>query len=84
MEMNEKEIMALLKSEITIPLIWSIGVTNNPGKEKEDRGNPEYWRQWEADDEMTARRIERHLLDNGCKKAWSNGNSHDARHIYAF
>lgn len=47
--------------------IWTIGVTDDPGRRKEEHGNPKYWMQWDADSETEARNVEKYFLDKGMK-----------------
>ena len=46
---------------------WTIGISENPTQRKIEHGNPPGWCHWEADNENTAREVERHFLDLGCK-----------------
>ena len=46
-------------------LLWTIGITDNPGRCKDEHGNPNTWHDWVADSEEQARRVEKRFLDKG-------------------
>lgn len=62
--------------------IWTIGVTDDPGRRKTEHDNPQYWMQWDADSETAARNVETHFLDKGMKG--SGGGPGKADYVYIF
>ena len=46
---------------------WTIGITDDPGRRKDEHGNPVGWRSWEANSELTARLVEHGFRDKGMK-----------------
>ena len=61
---------------------WTIGITNDPDRRKEERGNPQNWFQWQADSEQDARSIEKHFLDKHMFGAPGGGESPDWVYIF--
>lgn len=62
--------------------IWTIGVTDNPQKRKEEHDSPKYWHQWSASTEQAARDIEACFLKKGCKGGTGGGGN--ANYVYIF
>ena len=61
---------------------WTIGITDNPGRSRAERGNPASWRSWQADSEFTARRVEQGCRDKGMKGSTGGGTA--ATYVYIF
>ena len=61
---------------------WTIGITDDPGRSRAERGNPVGWRSWQADSEPTARRVEEAFRDRGMKGGPSGGSA--PRYVYIF
>ncbi|MBA7579355.1 hypothetical protein ES708_21225 [subsurface metagenome] len=62
--------------------LWTIGVTDDPNKRKEEHGNPKYWHQWDADSEQQARNVESYFMDKGMKGG--TGGLGSADYVYIF
>ena len=54
---------------------WTIGITDDPGRRKAEHGNPASWRSWQADSELTARRVEQGCRDQGMKGSPGGGTA---------
>ena len=81
--MTEQEIKTAIEGYIGESYsAWTIGVTDDPDRRKQEHGNPQYWYQWNASTEDAARRIEDHFLDKGCKGG--GGGKGDANYVYIF
>ena len=61
---------------------WTIGITDQPGRSRAERGNPASWRSWQADSEFTARRVEQGCRDQGMKGSPGGGTA--ATYVYIF
>lgn len=62
--------------------LWTIGVTDDPARRKEEHGNPKYWMQWNADSETAARNVEAHFIAKGMKGGTGGGAK--ANYVYIF
>ena len=62
--------------------IWTIGVTDDPVRRRDEHGNPGAWRYWDADTETVARNVEKHFLDRGMKGGGGGGGRAD--YVYIF
>jgi hypothetical protein len=82
--MTESQLKATIerKRGNTSYSIWTIGVTDDPERRKEEHNNPRFWSHWPADSEAVARRVEKHFLDKGMKGAPGGGGSAD--YVYVF
>ena len=61
---------------------WTVGVTDEPGRRREDHGGPTktpQWREWDAYTENDARYVERHFLRLGMR-----GGPGRADYVYVF
>ena len=61
---------------------WTIGIADDPGRSRAEHGNPASWRSWEADSEITARRVEQGCRDRGMKGSARGGAA--ATYVYIF
>ena len=61
---------------------WTVGITDNPGLSRAEHGNPAGWRWWQADGEITARRVEQGCLGKGMKA--SAAGAAGATCVYVF
>jgi len=61
---------------------WTIGITDNPNRRKEEHNNPKFWMQWGADTETIARNVEKYFLDKGMKGDTGGGKS--PNYVYIF
>ena len=61
---------------------WTIGVTDNPEERRREHGNPTTWKQWNADTEQTARKVESHFHSQGMKGG--TGGLGNADYVYIF
>lgn len=64
------------------PRAWTVGITDNPGRRKQEHGRPPRWMAMHADSEATARSVERHLLGLGMKGGM--GGPTGGRYVYIF
>lgn len=65
--------------------IWTIGVTDDPDRRKEEHGQEhsvKYWVQWRSDSETAARNVEEYFLDKGMKGGTGGGGTAD--YVYIF
>jgi predicted GIY-YIG superfamily endonuclease len=64
---------------------WTVGVTDDParrkGEHEQEGEDTSCWHQWDASTEETARQIEKHFLDKGCKGGTGGGS---ANWVYIF
>ena len=78
----EGRVMSAEKKDYSI---WTIGVTDNPSRRKEEHGkdhNVKYWMQWEADSETAARNVEEYFIAKGMKGG--EGGKGSADYVYIF
>lgn len=75
-----------LKIGSTSYSIWTVGVTDDPDKRKQehhnDGENVTYWTQWRTDTEKVGRDVEKHFLDLGMKGGTGGGGR--AGYVYVF
>lgn len=79
---NESGIIKEIESKAHIYTNWTIGITSDPERRKQEHGNPFTWYQWKASSEGSARRIERYFLDKGMKGDAGGGDY--PTYIYIF
>ena len=70
--MNEDEIKQAIEYRVNkIYSLWTIGVTDDPERRKEEHDreskNTKFWRHWEADTEAIARSVESCFKAKGMK-----------------
>lgn len=53
---------------------WTIGITDDPDRRRNEHGNPRPWHEWEAHSEKIARNVEAYFLDKGMKGAGGGGD----------
>ncbi len=68
---------------------WTIGVTNDPERRKEEHRNAGkriyWWTHWRANSEAEARKLEQYFLDKGMKGDTGGGNPRDKPdNVYIF
>lgn len=85
--MRETEIIQVIEKRVasskTIDYkIWTIGITEDPERRKEEHGNPTYWMHWKADTETIARNIEAYFLKKDMKGG-TGGGEHPT-YVYIF
>ena len=82
--MSEATIKAQIEKVVgnTSYSAWTIGVTDNPSRRKEEHGNPSHWHQWNADSEQAARNVESHFLSKEMKGG--SGGLGRADYVYIF
>jgi hypothetical protein len=65
---SETEIIAEIEKIVgTYTSYWTIGITEDPDRRKQEHGNPVLWHHWDAVLELTARNIEKYFLAKGMK-----------------
>lgn len=47
---------------------WTIGLTDDPSRRINERGNPAYWNDWQANSELDAQEIFDHFTNLGMQK----------------
>lgn len=62
---------------------WTIGVTDDPARRRSQHGNPKIWRDWNANTENVARRIEAYFINNKGMKGGGGGPG-GANYVYIF
>ena len=62
--------------------IWTIGITDDPERRREEHNDPKYWKHWKADTETIARNVEKYFLDKGMKGDTGGGNT--PNYVYIF
>ena len=82
MGLSKVQLIAEIEKRIFTFEGWTIGVTENPTQIREEFGTQPGWYQWEADSENTAREVEKHFLDKGCKGLI--GNVDRPQWVYVF
>ncbi|MBA7664082.1 hypothetical protein ES703_72133 [subsurface metagenome] len=80
--MTESAIKSAIEKKVTTYSAWTIGVTDNPTRRRDQHGNPKDWHQWDADTETAARNVEKYFLDKGMKGDVGGGGSAD--YVYIF
>lgn len=80
--MTEQEIKTAIEGHIKSYSVWTIGVTDDPDRRKQEHDNPQCWHHWNAPTEDAARRIEKYFVDKGCKG--DTGGGGDADYVYIF
>ena len=85
--MKESEIIKAIEQRVKSAetkkySIWTIGITDDPARRKEEHGNPKYWMRWKADTEAIARKVEKYFIAKGMKGA--TGGGEHPNHVYIF
>ena len=86
--MNEAQLKSAIerKRGSTSYSIWTIGITNDPERRKNEHENEgrnvTHWSHWSADSESIARKVETHFLDKGMKGG--GGGGENPRYVYVF
>jgi len=62
--------------------LWTVGITNDPSRRKDEHENPKDWHYWDAQTESIARNIEAYFLDKGCKGG--GGGGYSPSYVYIF
>jgi len=75
----EKRVMSTENKKYSV---WTVGITNDTERRKDEHGNPKYWLDWYAESENDVRTIEKHFLDKGMKGDTGGGNTPD--YVYIF
>ena len=83
--MDRDELIAAIHSRYTSPSLWTIGITTNPARRKEEheRDGNVNWYVWEADSLSVARDVEKHFLDKGMKGG-EGGDIDDRKTVYVY
>lgn len=64
---------------------WTVGITSDPNGRERQHGNPDDWWIWDAEDEPTAREIEKYFLDLGMKGDTGGGSKrYVLKYVYIF
>ena len=58
-----------LKEKISLGIsnfnLWTIGITTRPNARKQEHGNPQYWKIWEANSLLAAQNTESYFINLG-------------------
>jgi len=79
---SEKEIISEIEKIVGTYSYWTIGVTEDPERRKQEHGNPTPWHHWDAVLESSARNIEKYFLAKGMKGDVGGGNR--PHYVYIF
>ena len=73
--MKESEIIAEIEKKVSYYSAWTIGITNDPKRRREEHGNPSSWYEWKANSEKIVRNVEKYFLDKGMKGGGGGGEN---------
>ena len=62
---SESQIKSEIESIVKHYPFWTIGITEDPDRRKQEHDNPVIWHQWDAVLESSARSIEKYSIDKG-------------------
>jgi hypothetical protein len=79
---SEAQIIAEIEYIMGTYAHWTIGITADPERRRQEHGNPSAWHHWDAGLESAARRIEKHFLDKGMKGDTDGGYA--LHYVYVF
>ncbi len=79
---TESEIESAIEQIVGYYPAWTIGVTDNPTRRKDEHGNPSVWHDWNANREMGARNVEKYFLDKGMKGGGGGAGRADSVYIF--
>ena len=80
---SESQIKSAIESVVNGKYsLWTIGVTDDHDKRKEEHDNPKHWHQWDADTEQEARNVESYFIDKDMKGG--TGGLGSADYVYIF
>ena len=74
MGLTKAQLIAAIEGKISAYSVWTIGITEDPTQRKIKHGSPTVWYQWEGESEKTAREVEKHFIDKGCKGGTGGGD----------
>ena len=61
--------------------VWTVGVTDNVDLRREEHGRPTIWHVWHAENEQTAKNVEKALQGKGMK-AYTGNVGEGAHSVY--
>jgi hypothetical protein len=79
---SESQIILEIESIAKYYPAWTIGITDDPDRRRQEHGNPVSWYYWDAVLESSARTIEKYFLDKGMNGAPGGGTY--PHYIYIF
>jgi hypothetical protein len=79
---SESAIKKAIEEKVKHYSVWTIGVTDDPDRRREEHDNPAVWYQWDADSEQVARNVEAYFIDKGMKGGSGGGGGAD--YVYIF
>lgn len=79
---TESVIKAAIEAKVNVYSAWTIGVTDDPNRRRQEHGNPRPWYQWDANSEQEARNVEAYFIKKGMKGDTGGGGSAD--YVYIF
>jgi len=80
--MDKQKIIDEIEKTVSIYSVWTIGITDDPKRRKEEHDNPSVWYHWKADTEKIARDVEKHFIDKDMKGA--TGGGENPNYVYIF
>lgn len=85
--MKENEIIRAIEERVNSAKtkdysLWTIGITDDPDRRREEHDDPKYWMQWRADTETIARNVEKYFLEKDMNGAPGGGES--PNYVYIF
>ena len=78
----ETAIIATIEARVNYYPAWTIGVTDDPDRRRQEHGNPSGWYQWDTNSEKVARNIEDYFLKKGMGGGSGGGGMAD--YVYIF
>jgi hypothetical protein len=79
---SETQIISEIERAVVTYSYWTIGITADPERRKQEHNNPSFWRHWDAESESSARSIEKYFLDKGMKGDTGGGTY--PHYVYIF
>ena len=79
---SELEIRTAIEARVNYYPAWTVGITDDPDRRRQEHGNPSGWYHWNADSEQVARNVEGYFLKKGMRGG--SGGSGIANYVYIF
>lgn len=70
---SESQIISEIEKIVIHYPSWTIGITDDPERRRQEHNNPTRWHHWYAVTETSVRKIEKYFLDKGMKGAPGGG-----------
>jgi hypothetical protein len=83
--MKENQIIRDIQSKVNYYSSWTLGITNNPQRQKKEHNNPQNWSVYQANTYEIAIRVESHFIEKGMKSFGRAGRGEEKpRYVYIF